>query len=385
MAKKRIAIIGANDFQNQAILKAKALGYETHVFAWKSGDVGETTADYFYPISITEKEEILERCKEIKPDGILSIASDLAVVTVNYVAENLGLVSNGIDNTDKTTNKAVMYTCLRDQQVPTPKFTTVSTVESFSPEGLTLPLIVKPTDRSGSRGVNKVERLDDIDNALTEAFEQSFEGRAIVQEFVEGCEYSIEGLSWQGKHHILAMTKKETTQSPHFIEVAHVQPAYDLDDETKEKITKCVVRALDALEVEYGASHTELIIDHDGNVQIVEVGARMGGDCIGSDLVQLSTGYDFVKMVIEVACNIEPEISPNKDDYFSMVRFIFGEEDINKLRQVEERFPQYLKRVSNIAEIDNRVIGDSSTRYGYYLMQFDSFEQLNEAVGFING
>ena len=84
--KEKIVIIGANDFQNRLILKAKEMGYETHVFAWQSGDIGEKTADFFYPISITEKEQILEECKKIKPKGICSIASDLAVVTVNYVA-----------------------------------------------------------------------------------------------------------------------------------------------------------------------------------------------------------------------------------------------------------------------------------------------------------
>ena len=88
---KKLVIIGANDFQNQLILKAKSLGYQTYVFAWADGAVGRENADFFYPISIVEKEEILEECKKIKPDGICSIASDLATITVNYVAEKLGL------------------------------------------------------------------------------------------------------------------------------------------------------------------------------------------------------------------------------------------------------------------------------------------------------
>ena len=102
---KKLVIIGANDFQNQLILKAKSLGYETHVFAWRDGAIGESTADYFYPISIVEKEEILEKCREIKPDGICSIASDLATITVNYVAEKLGLACNATAFTNIQTNK----------------------------------------------------------------------------------------------------------------------------------------------------------------------------------------------------------------------------------------------------------------------------------------
>ena len=69
--KKKLVVIGANDFQNQLILKAKEKGYETHVFAWQDGSIGERTADYFYPISIVEKEQILEVCRTIKPDGII--------------------------------------------------------------------------------------------------------------------------------------------------------------------------------------------------------------------------------------------------------------------------------------------------------------------------
>ncbi len=83
---KKLAIIGASYLQEPLIEKARSLGYQTHVFAWKTGDIGERTADFFYPLSIVEKEKILERCREIGIDGICTIASDLAVVTVNYVA-----------------------------------------------------------------------------------------------------------------------------------------------------------------------------------------------------------------------------------------------------------------------------------------------------------
>ena len=82
-----LAIIGASYLQLPLIQKAKEMGYVTHVFAWTANDVGEKEADYFYPISIVEKDEILEQCRAIGVAGICSIASDLAAVTVNYVAE----------------------------------------------------------------------------------------------------------------------------------------------------------------------------------------------------------------------------------------------------------------------------------------------------------
>ena len=85
---KKIVIIGANDFQKPLILKAKEMGYETHVFAWREGATGAEDADYFYEISIVEKDEILKICQKIQPDAVATIGSDLANITVQYLVES---------------------------------------------------------------------------------------------------------------------------------------------------------------------------------------------------------------------------------------------------------------------------------------------------------
>ena len=118
---KRLAIIGASYLQVPLINKAKELGYETHVFAWKADDDGEKIADVFYPISIVEKERILLICQEIGIVGICSIASDLATVTVNYVAEKMGLFGNSIESTELSTNKYLMRKRFEECGDPTPK------------------------------------------------------------------------------------------------------------------------------------------------------------------------------------------------------------------------------------------------------------------------
>mgnify|MGYP002517702100 CR=1 FL=1 len=167
---KKLVIIGANDFQNQLIIKAKSLGYETYVFAWADGAVGRENADYFYPISIIEKEKILEECKKIKPDGICSIASDLATITVNYVAENLGLPCNATSCTKMQTNKFEMRKALKKSGLPCPAF--VIADENFDVkeiENFEFPVIVKPTDRSGSRNIMKLESVEGIEKAVKEA------------------------------------------------------------------------------------------------------------------------------------------------------------------------------------------------------------------------
>lgn len=364
---KKLVIIGANDFQNQLILKAKSLGYETHVFAWKCGAIGEKTADYFYPISIIEKEKILDECKKIKPDGICSIASDLATLTVNYVADKLKLNANPDSITFWCTNKYAMRKKLAESNIQVPKF--LKTNENLDIDLLkkfSFPIIVKPTDRSGSRSITKVEKKEDVFDAIKKACSDSFEKMAIVEEFIEGNEYSCECISFKGKHTFLAFTKKYTTGAPNFIETGHCEPS-DILDANSKKIKKDIFRALDALGIQNGASHTEFKITPNGDVRIIEIGARMGGDCIGSDLVILSTGMDFVKMVIDVALNKEPDFTKVLVPRKTHIKFIFNKNDIKEMNNFRLNNPDKIYRISDM-EIENlgKTI-DSSSRIGYYI------------------
>ncbi|MBE6677547.1 MAG: ATP-grasp domain-containing protein [Ruminococcaceae bacterium] len=364
---KKIAIIGANSFQNRLILKAKEMGYETHVFAWQCGDVGETTADFFYPISIVEKEQILEECKKIKPDGIASIASDLAVITVNYVAEALGLTCNDYKDSIICTNKYEMRRAFMEGGVPVPKFLKVSaapTEEELA--GFTYPLIVKPTDRSGSRGITKVNAYGELAAAVEASAEHSFEKCAVIEEFIEGDEYSCECVSYKGKHHFLALTKKYTTGAPHFIETGHRQPS-DIPEEYRDGIITSIFKALDSLNIKNGASHTEFKLLTNGDIRIIEIGARMGGDCIGSDLVYLSTGVDFVAAVVDIACGNAPDLKPKHAPQKAAIRFLFEEKD---LALIDEAKADSTKNIVLISDIDKENMGkvtDSSTRMGYYI------------------
>ena len=373
---KKLAIIGANDFQNPLILKAKELGYETHVFAWKDGSIGEKTADHFYPISIVEKEKILEECKKIGIDGIATIASDLATVTVNYVAKELGLPGNSLECNKKSTNKYEMRKAFRDAGVQTLKFQKITSLEDLVKiEEMDYPLIVKPTDRSGSRAITKIANKEELKPAIERALENSFEKGAIVEEFIEGKEYSAEGITYNGKHKFLTITKKATTGAPHFIETGHIEPA-GLSKEMEEKVYNELDKALTALEVTNSATHSEFKINNKGEVKIIEIGARMGGDCIGSDLVQVSTGYDFVKMVIDVALGMEPVFEKIKEPKVASIKFILDEQDMKDYEKVKETMPEIIYRESKIEPIGEHNVVDSSTRFGFYIMATDTVDEI---------
>ena len=366
---KKIAVIGANNFQNALILKAKEMGYETHVFAWKDGSIGEQTADYFYPISVIEKEQILEKCKEIKPNAVVTIASDLANITVQYVASRLGLPCNPDQCISISTNKNEMRKAFVAAGVKSPKFVKVDCDENIEEnlEGMTYPLIIKPTDRSGSRGINKVNSIEEVKALVDVSIQESFEKCAIIEEYIEGNEYSCETISYNGRHHVLNITQKYTTGYPHFIETGHLEPA-DLSKDMFSIVKSEIFKALDALQIHMGASHSEFKIDRNGEVRIIEIGSRMGGDCIGSDLVPLSTGYDFVKMVIQTALGQEPELVAEHGQQCAGIRFLFNQYDFEILSEVREKWPKVLNFVSPIEEIDSHEVVDSSSRFGYFIL-----------------
>ncbi len=376
---EKVVIIGANNYQNPLILKAKEMGYETHVFAWEDGSIGEHTADFFYPISIIEKEKILEECRKIKPAAVVSIGSDLAGITVNFLAREMGLVGNSSRNILVATNKYEMRKAFRAAGVPTPGFVEVCADSDLEivRKSLKLPVIVKPTDRSGSRGITRLVSFEGLETAVTESINNSFEKKAIIEEYIEGNEYSFESISFNGVHHFLTVTKKFTTGHPHFIETGHLEPS-DLDNKIIEKVKAHIFPALDALEIRYGASHAEFKIDREGNIRIIEIGARMGGDCIGSDLVQISTGYDFVKMTIEVALGKEPNMLQVTRPKVAAIKFIFTKEDYNNLAWLQKEYPDKIYRISDIHIADTDHIVDSSSRFGFYILACDTKEEAME-------
>jgi len=364
---EKLVVIGAGEFQLPLVQKAKSLGYEVHCFAWEAGAIAKNEADFFYPLSITDKEAILEICKTIKPVGVLTAGSDLAMPTVAYICEALNLCCNPYEVALKCTDKYEMRKALAQNNVPVPYFRLVTSCYDINSDNIPYPVIVKPTDRSGSRGITLVKSKEELEEAIINATSQSFNKKAIIEGYIAGDEYSCECISFEEKHHFLSFTKKFTTGAPNYIETGHIQPD-DIPDEYKDKIISTIFEALTALGVKYGASHTEFKIDENGNFGIIEIGARMGGDCIGSDLVSLSTGKDFLKMIIDVACGKEPNLSTTQKSYeHSRIDFIFTQDDLDELEKLKKNNPNSIVRISNF-ELNN--LGnttDSSTRVGYYI------------------
>lgn len=299
---KKLAILGASYLQWPLYEKAKQ---KSIVTLGLSSESSFSLADQYFSVSIREKEKILSICREENINGIISIASDIVVPTMTYISNNLGLVGNSINSSELSTNKLKMRNTLRGEEIAIPSFQQVSSVKeviSFR-NSAGKNVIIKPVDRSGSLGVFKIDLSADekiVEEKFNEALSYSFVKEVLVENFVSGREVSVEAISFKGKHYILAFTDKVTSGSPHFVELEHHQPAKLRSDERKD-LSDLVFRSLNCLRMENGASHSEFIITEHNKIFVTEIATRMGGDFIGSDLVELSTGYDYLGATIDIA------------------------------------------------------------------------------------
>lgn len=368
---KTLSVIGASYLQLPLVRKAKEMGLRVICFAWADGAVCAEECDKFYPISILEKEKVLEICRQERVDGVTSIASDVAVPTIAYVASELGLAGNSVESARRSTDKYEMRRALRDAGVPCPPFVEVSSAdECESAAGLHYPLIVKPVDRSGSMGVMEVDDVHGLRPAVEMAIDCSLGKMAIVEECITDMhEISVEGISWNGEYRILAITDKVTTGKPHYVELAHHQPAR-ISGDLRVRVEKAVRRGIEALGITCGASHSELMITADERVYVTEIGARMGGDFIGSNLVQLSTGFDFLKATIECALGTYSGLDAQAHVDCAGVWFYAPQtiwvKDVIQAKERDERIV-----VAELQDEDARELCRSADRSGYFIYSSD--------------
>lgn len=373
MNRKRIVILGTNEYQNPLILRAKELGYETHVFGWKTGNIGEKTADFYHNVNILDYDALWENVSKLGAVGVVSIASEVAMPAVHYLLRKMNIPCNSKETDDIATNKYLMRCALRDAGIPGPKFmlienilTDYSLVKDFK-----FPLIAKPIDLSSSRGVVKIDNLDELNQGIEYALNWSEEKKVILEEYIGGQEYSGESIAYNGKYKLLTITEKTTTGAPHFVETGHRQPA-NLSEEMFKKVEERLYSAFKAMGIKYGAVHPEFKITEDGEIIFMEIGARMGGDCIGSDLVPLSTGYDYMGMVISIGCGKAPSFELIGTPGTSEIKYIINEQDLEEFEYIKNNSPEKIYRYSeDIHELKkNSEILKSADRPGYYIMKY---------------
>lgn len=310
---KKLAIIGAGPTAGVYAEKARAMGIETHCFAWSKAAVAAGHVDVFHDISVTEVDEIVRVAREIGIDGVLP-TTELTVYPCAYVAHELGLVGNDPEVARLLTNKYRNREAVREVEgLYQPRFWLVKKPEDLDGVELEFPAIVKPTSEGGKRGITVVYGQEDLARALDYACsEKKDNSDIIVEEFLpDGPEYSVETLTWRGTTTLVQVTEKWSSGAPHCVELGHHQPGR-LEDGMRERIADVLGRALAAIGVTNGCCHTEIKVC-DGKIYLIEFNARPGGDHISYPLTELSSGYPYIEAMIRIAFG-EYEV-PDMSDY----------------------------------------------------------------------
>lgn len=376
---KKIMILGASILQLPAIRQAKAMGYRVVAVDMNPDAIGfQEDGIEKEIISTIDIPAVVEAAKRHNIDGIMTLASDMPMRSVAAVAKELGLVGITDETALKATNKAVMRQALLEYGVPVPKFFKVSNEEEYfnAVAQFNCAFIVKPADNSGSRGIYKIEDLQDkktIAEAYTYSRQQSRGGDVVVEEYMCGPEVSVETLTVNGVCHVIQITDKLTTGAPHFVEMGHSQPTAH-SAQTAQRIREVAIAANKAVGITNGPSHTEIIVTEEGP-KIVELGARLGGDCITTHLVPLSTGVNMVECCIKIALGEHPDIQPKYNRGSAIRYFRQTAGVVTQITGIEEaEAMEGVRQISIVHGVGQTVteIDSSAARMGFVIAQNES-------------
>lgn len=385
--QKKLMLLGGSAQQIIAIEAAKRFGYTTVLCDYLEDNPGQYYADAFYCVSTTNKEAVLEVAKKENVDGILAYASDPAAPTAAYVAECLGLPGNPYKSVEILCNKDLFRRFLSDNGFCTPKakgYTSVAEAVSDLKMGFfTYPVIVKPVDSSGSKGVGKISTINEAEQIIETAMSFSRGKRIIIEEYVQQFGYQIAGdglsingelvFSYFGNDHF-----NPNCVNP-FVPISASFP-YNMPECVHHKVRKEIQRLLTLLDMKTCTYNFDIRIDAAFNVYLMEVAPRDGGNYI-PQIIKYATGVDLVEHAVRAAMGETIEIEKNvKPDGFyayyavhsledGVLDYIDIKEDVRKYHIIEDYILR--KPGDQISAFTG-----ANTTLGILLMKFNDMDQM---------
>lgn len=325
MRQKKLLVLAAGILQVPVIKKAREMGVFVIAADGNPNAIGLKYADKAVVVNITSEEKVFRLAQDEKIDGVIHPCSEVSMNVMGYLNDKLGLSGITREQAVRATNKYLMRKAFQEGNAPSPKSVlTVGTEDAWYhlQHDFTTDAILKPSRSSGSRGITKVFCGMDKNvflKAYDLALEESRDNSVLIEEFIEGPEFSIEIIVWDGCVNVLAVTDKKTTGAPHFVELGHSQPSC-FSQEDVEKLKLAAIKGVKALGVNNCACHAEVKLMN-GRAYLMEIGARLGGDFISTELTHLSTGIDMVAAAINVALGIEPDFGIKEKPKAACVRY----------------------------------------------------------------
>ena len=313
MQNKSVLILGAGLMQKPSIEAAKALGFKTVVADANPNAVCVPFADRFEPIDLKNKEALVTLAQSLGSDlaGVFTAGTDFSA-TVSYVAEKCNLpFQHSYEAALNASDKILMRTRFKEAGVPSPNFTQISRTEiaSFIASGkldeLTFPSVVKPVDNMGARGCRMIRSKEEFLPAVEEAVRASRTGRAILEDYMHGSEYSIDAVVYHDTLTITGFADRHIYYEPYFIEMGHTMPT-EAEESVKLELIACFARGIKALGLTCGVAKADIKYTDKGPM-IGEIAARLSGGYMSGWTYPYASSLNLTKQALMIATGQEPE------------------------------------------------------------------------------
>lgn len=304
---KKILILGAGIYQVPLIKTAKDMGIYTIVASIPGNYPGFKYADKVYYENTVDYDAILKIAQEEKIDGIVTAGTDVAVITIGKVCDELGLSGLSFEAAQIAANKMLMKTNYEKHGVRTARFRQISLDCNDIYEEvkeLTFPLIFKSVDSSGSRGIVRVDTVADFEPALSEVKNNTRLDYFIIEEFIEGEEFGAQAFVYNGEIKFIITHGDYVFQGGTGVPIGHFAP-YDLDDAVIEDTKHQLEAAIKAMKLDNCAINADFIMK-DNKVYVLEIGGRSGATCL-AELVSIYYGFDYYEKIILAALGEDPD------------------------------------------------------------------------------
>lgn len=311
---KKLLVLAAGILQTPIIKRACEMGYYVIAADGDPNAYGLKYADKAICANIASEEDMLRMARKEQINGVIHPCSEVAMNVMGRINDELGLFGISKEQAIRATNKHLMRQAFEEGNAPSPK-----SIISYSAEtawnhfcyDFETNAILKPSRNSGSRGIAKIEKgiSEELFTRLYNvALNESRDKSVLIEQFIEGPEFSVEIIVWNNVVNVLAVTDKKTTGAPHFVELGHNQPSC-FSKETVKIVEEAAVVGVKSLGVNACACHAEVKVQN-GKAYLMEIGTRMGGDFISTVLTRLSTGIDMIGAAVNCALGVEPNLKP---------------------------------------------------------------------------
>lgn len=314
---KKVLILGAGLMQRPAIMAAKKLGYEAYVVDGNPNAVCVKLADHFEPIDLKDRDALVELADRINAGGsedglagVFTAGTDFSA-NVAFVAEHCGFKNHSYESCLNASDKVRMRTCFAEKNVPSPDFVELekseldNLFEKASKGEVKFPKVVKPCDNMGGRGCRLVRGVNELQPAVTNAVNNSRTSRAIFEDYMEGAEFSIDSIVYNGTLTITGFADRHIFYPPYFIETGHTMPT-QVSDKVRNELIATFALGIKALGLTHGVAKADIKYTAKGPM-IGEIAARLSGGYMSGWTYPYASAMNLTEEALKVSLGKEPD------------------------------------------------------------------------------